>query len=384
MSVTSLLTSDSLAVKLWGVKGYIDIIKGTAFGRMMDRGTISRADELDRAKAGDTITVDFTGILTGTGIGEGGTLAGNEESLNNQAFSMSYGLFRHAVASPNADTIEQQRTNIPFEKRGRALLPTFHASRLDASVFNQLAGLNSTTITVDGTTYAGTNRTFVQGLNTINVPSPNRVVWAGGNTADEQLGSTNTMSLDLIDAAEEKLASTYPSAGTLEGEEFDLYISFEQLTDLKRDTTSKIQWYQMNLAAMTGGQIKDNLLHTASPFSKQPVGKYGRVNIIPSFRVAFGQNSSTSAAIPTVRRSVMVGRNALMFGSPFGGTLDDIAMDGDIASVKVPLKFFTQLKDYDYVKGIEGRMIYGVKKTQFQGEDFGSIVISTYAAAHTS
>jgi len=29
-------------------------------------------------------------------------------------------------------------------------------------------------------------------------------------------------------------------------------------------------------------------------------------------------------------------------------------------------------------------MIYGVKKVQFDGEDFGSIVISTFAAAHTS
>lgn len=384
MSVTPLLTSDSLAVKLWGVKGYIDIIKGTHFGRMMERGTISRADELDRAKAGDAITVDFTGILTGIGIGEGGTLAGNEESLNNQSFSMSYGLYRHAVASPNQDTIEQQRTNIPFEKRARALMPTFHASRLDASLFNQLAGVNSTTITVDTTTYSGSNRTFVQGLNTINAATSNRIIWAGGNTADEQLGSTNTMSLDLIDAAEEKLASTYPSAGTLDGEEFDLYISFEQLTDLKRDTSSKIQWYSINLAAMTGGMIKDNPIANASPFSKQPVGKYGRVNIIPAYRVATGVNSSTSAAITTVKRAVMVGRNAVMFGSPFGGTLDDIAMDGDIASVKVPLKFFTQLKDYDYVKGIEGRIIYGLKKTQFQSEDFGSIVISTYAAAHTS
>ena len=50
----------------------------------------------------------------------------------------------------------------------------------------------------------------------------------------------------------------------------------------------------------------------------------------------------------------------------------------------VPFKFSTQLKDYDYIKGIEARMIYGVKKIQFDSEDFGSTVISTYAAAHTS
>lgn len=382
MSVTPLLTSDSLAVKLWGVKGYLDIYKQTAFGRMFERGSITRADELDNARAGDQITIDFTGILTGTGIGEGGTLAGNEEALNNLSFSMSYGLFRHGVASPNTETIEQQRTNINFEKRARGLLPGFHASRLDASLFNQLAGVNTTTITVDGTSYSGSNRTFVQGLNTINSPSTNRVIWAGGQTADESLTSTNTFTLDLIDAAEEKLASTYPAAGTLDNEEFDLYISYEQLTDLKRDTSGKIQWYSMNLAAMTGGMIEDNPLRTASPYSKQPVAKYGRVNIIPTFRIAYGQNSSTSAAITTVRRAVMVGRNAAMFGSPFGGTLDDI--DQETGQAKAPLKFYTQLKDYDYVKGIEARLIYGLKKVQFQSEDFGVVTIATYAASHTS
>lgn len=377
MATTTMLTGNANTVKLWSKKGFLDIYKSTAFGRMASRGTIMRAEELDRAEAGDNVTFNFTGILTGLGSGEGTTLEGNEEALDNQAFSMSYNVVRHAVANPNDDTIEQSRTLIRFEERARELLVGWHASRLDASVFNQLAGVDSTTITLDGgATYSGTKRTLVQGNNSINAPSTNRIIRAGGAANDQSLGATDTFSLDLIDAAIEQLLSTYPYAGALDNEEFDLYISYEQMTDLKRDTSGKIQWYTNYLSAMEGGMRDGNPIMTGSKYGTQPVGKYANVNIIPTFRVARGVSSADSSEVTNVRRAVLCGRNALAFASRFSGAL---AGEGD-----VPFKYFVQLKDYDYIKGVEGRMIYGVKKIQFDSEDFGSVVISTYAARHTS
>lgn len=382
MATTSMLTNNPLTVKLWSKVGFIDMYKNTCFGRMAQRGTIMRAEDLDRAEAGDELTFNFTGILTGTGVGEGSTLEGNEEALDLQNFTMKYNVFRHAVASPNDDTIEQARTLVRFEERARKELPMFHASRLDASVFNQLAGIDSTTITVDGTVYSGTDRQFVQGLNTVNAPTSNRVIRAAGAANDESLTSSDTMTLDLIDAALEQLQRTYPYAGSLENEEFDLYISFEQETDLKRDTSGKIQWYTNYTSAMAGGMIENNAIMQGSMYGKKPIGKYANVNIIPTFRVATGQNSSTNAAITTVRRAVLCGKNALGFASRFSGALTDVRNEEQDGVV--PFKYSTQLKDYNYIKGIEARMIYGVKKIQFDGEDFGSTVISTYAAAHTA
>ncbi|MES1986722.1 MAG: DUF4043 family protein [Pseudomonadota bacterium] len=377
MSTTSMLTSNALAVKLWSKKAYLDMYKSTSFGRAMSRGTIMKAEELNTAKAGDQVTFNFTGILTGQGVGEGGTLVGNEEALNLSSYAMTIGMFRHGVNNPNTDTIEQQRTYVPFEKEARDLLPEYHAARLDAGMFNQLAGVNSTTITIDGTTYAGGNRTFVQGLNTIVAPSTNRIVRAGGETTDEGLGSTETMTLDLIDAAVELAATTYPTIRPLDNQEFDLYLHPYQILDLKRDVSGKIQWYINAIGAAAGGdssQITDTTV-----LGQKPMGKYANVNILSSYRVSNGQNSSTSAAITTVKRGVLCGKNACAFGSPWGGTIDD---------EDVPFKFFTQLQDYDYYKGIEARMLYGLKKIQMTSagntEDLGSVVISTYAAAHTS
>lgn len=379
MAVTPMLSSNPNTVKLWEQQALLEMVKTTHSGRMMLRGTIMRPDDLMRSKRGDETTISYTTILTGIGQGEGGTLVGNEESLNNEAFTMVWNVFRHAVSSPNDDTIEQRRTYIDFYKTAKKALNQFHMSRLDASVFNQLAGVYSTTITVDTTTYSGSNRSFVTGLNTVNAPSTNRIIRAAGAATDQALTSADTFTLDLIDAAVEKMTLTYPTAEPLLGQEYDLYISPEQFTDLKRDTSGKIQWYANALAMTTSGS---DILETAAANIYQPVGKYAQTNIIVAIRVAFGQDSGTSAAIPTVRRAVFCGKNALAFGSAFSGDLKDIQKSGDEGNV--PLKYFDELKDFGYIKALEARMIYGAKKIQFDSEDFGSLVISTYAAPHTS
>jgi len=381
MSVTSMTSANALAVKLWSKEAFADMMKTTFFAHAIKRGTVRRESELDRAQAGDQITLSFVGRATGLGITEGGTLEGNEEALNLQARTMQWNVVRHAFAMPNKDTIEQQRTYINFPKEARMQLAKWHGSRVDASMFNQLAGVNSTTITVDGAVYSGTKRTIVQGLNTADAPTTNRIIRAGGAATDQALTSADTFTLDLVDAAVELAGRTYPNIEMLDGEEFDLYISPEQFTDLKRDTSGKIQWFTNYSNAMTGGMINDNPIMTGSGLTKKPVGKYANVNIYVATRVANGVNGSNSAAIPTVRRAILCGANAASVASKFSGAFTDGQRNngGD-----TPVKFFTQLNDYDYNMGLEARMMYGLRKNVFDSEDFGSIVISTYAAAHTS
>lgn len=382
MSNTQMLTGNPLAVKLWAKEDYLDIYKTTVFGRMMEAGTLHYAEELNGATKGDRVTFAFNGILTGLGTGEGGTLVGNEEALALSSYNMSINVVRHAVNNPNEETIEQQRTYVPFEKNARTLLKGWHKSRVEWSIFNQLAGANSTSYLIDGATYSATDKLpFVRGNNSIAAPSTNRIIRAGGVSADESLTSSNTMTLDMIDAAIELTKRTYPTVEPInrDGDEsFDLYISWEQLTDLKRDTTGKIQWSQNYLSAMAGGMIKDNPIFT-NTIGAKAVARYANVFIIPSTRIPYGVNSSTSAILTNVRRAVMCGKNAGAIGSITGGRLSDNT---------VPLIYKQQFQDYEYYKGIEARMIWGVTKLQGASagntEDWGSVVLSTYAAAHTS
>jgi hypothetical protein len=381
MTVTPMNRGDVLNVELWSSQlRFVEMMKRFQFGHMAARGILARADELDRAEAGDKITIEQIGRLTGTGIGEGGTLEGNEEGLNQQGFSMVFNTFRHAVAYYGKSTSQGMRSRVKYQERAEEVLRNFHGSRLDASCFNQLAGVNSTTIEVEGTVYSGASRTFVQGLNAISAPSINRIIRAGAAANDQSITSSDTMTLDLIDVALEKLQTTQPTAEPLDGNEFDLFLSHQQALDLRRDTSGSIQWYTNYLAATEGGMITDNPIMQGSAYGTKPIGKYQNVNIYTSNNVATGVSSADNSAISTVRRAVLCGKGALLFSSKFSGALTGDETIGG----KAPLEFFREERDFQYVEATEGRMIYGVKKQTFESEDLNVIVISTYGASHTA
>lgn len=371
MASTGMLTANALTRKLWGTEDWVNPGQRVAFGHLYTRGAVHYASEFEGTKArGDSITYDYTNKLTGIPIGEGGTLDGNEEALDLGSFTMAMNVTRIGVLNPNDDTIEQQRTLVDFPDRTRKLIPQRHFELLDAACFNQLAGFNPTSYTQNGTTWSGTNKLFVQGHNTPVAPSTNRIIRAGAAATDQALISANTMTLDLIDYAIEKIDNSDQPIKMFADETYDMYVSPEQYVDLKQDTTGKIQWFNIQLAKITGG--KSNELETNMFDTMPSLGVYGNVNIYSAPRVAYGQRSDTSAVITTVRRAVLVGRDALTYASPFGKPTE-----------KSALKYFDQLKDYDYFKGLEGRLIYGLKKTvATNSEDIGVMVISTYAAAH--
>jgi hypothetical protein len=374
MSSTQMLTTDALALKVWAKTDWVNMGQRKAFGHLFERGAIYYAKDFEGLnKRGDQITYDYAGKLTGFPVGEGGTLDGNEEALNLGSFTMAINVTRIGVLSPNDDTIEQQRTLVSFPETTRKLIPSRHDELLDASVFNQLAGFNPTSYTQNGTTWSGAAKLFVQGHNTPVAPSSDRIIRAGAVATDQALGSGNKFTLDLIDAALEKNDLSDQPIEMFDDQTYDLFISPEQFVDLKQDTSGAITWFNIQLAQLEGGKNSkvEDQMYKGMPCA----GKYANVNIYAAPRVAYGQNSSTSAVITTVRRAVLVGKNALTYASPFGHPTK---------GKNPPLKYFSQLKDYEYYKGIEGRMIYGLKKTTAtNSQDIGVMVISTYAAAHS-
>lgn len=100
------------------------------------------------------------------------------------------------------------------------------------------------------------------------------------------------------------------------------------------------------------------------------LGEYNGVIIRQSYDVCQGVNSSTGAAISTVRRAVFLGAQAGMmsFGPQSG-----------------PDSFAWEEEWFDYKRelGVSAQSLFGMKKTVFNSKDFGSIVISSYAAAHS-
>lgn len=374
MSATTMLTGNALTLKLWATEDWVNPGQRVAYGHLFKRGSVFFAEEFLGQKArGDQITYDYTNKLTGIPIGEGGTLDGNEEALNLGSFTMAINVTRIGVLNPNDDTIEQQRTLVDFPERTRKVIPNRHFELLDTACFQQLAGAYPNSFTVNGTTWAGNNRLFVTGHNVPPAPSATRILRVGGAGNDQGITSSNTMTLDAIDFALEAIDLSQQPIKMLADDTYDLYVSPEQYTDLKQDTSGKIQWFNQALAYATSGKYDqlEGMLYDTMPC----LGQYGRVNIYSAPRVAWGVSSADGSVITTVRRAVLVGQDALTFASPFGGRPTDKS---------VPLKYFSQLKDYEYFKGMEGRMIYGLKKTvASNSDDIGVFVIASYAAPHS-
>lgn len=381
MSSTSMLTGNALTQKLWAKEDWIDMQKTGPFGRAFNNGTLHYAKELNGSTPGDQITFQFAGLITGPGVGEGGTLVGNEKALRLDSSSMTLGVMRQAVNNPNEDTIEQHRTSIEFEKTARQVIKEYYSSIYNCGFLAQAAGTTATTITLQGASFTGSNLTQATGLNATVAPSANRIIRAGGGANDEAITSADTLTLDMIDYALELAQRTFPTMKPLMigGQEmYDLHISWEDFTNLQHDASGKIQLYPQALSMMAGGDIKENPLMRGYDQANPVLARYKNVNIIPSAYVAYGVNSSTSAEITTVRRNVLCGQKAVAFGSILGGRPSD---------KDVPFIYKAQLQDFEYYKAIEGRTIFGMKKLQFKDtndvkQDYGSIVLSSYAAAH--
>lgn len=372
MSQTQVTTSNALAVKLFERKTWTQNIQRTCFGRLFQRGAIYTPEGLmnNESARGDQITFPYVGKLTGLPFGEGQVAYGNEEALELRAHAMSINSTRVAVSVPASDSMDQFRTHIDLEQKARSQAADRLLELLEISTFYQLAGANPTSLTVGGTTFATTaQKLHVQGHNTPTAPTSERIVRASSAATDQALTASDKFSLDLIDYALELSDRSVQPIKMLDGDTFDLYISPEQYTDLKHNSSSKIQWFNIALAQLTSGN--------ASAITQGVdglVGRYGPVNIYVSPRIAYGVNGSSSAVITTVRRAVLVGRDALSYASPFGGRPTD---------KKVPLIFKEQQSDIGEQKSIAGKIVYGLKKmAPSNKQDTGVIVLSTYAGSH--
>lgn len=370
-------TSNSLAVKLFEKKTWIQMMQKSSLGHLFNRGVIYFPDELlGKDAKGDATTFPYVGKLTNVPLGEGGTLDGNEEALDLNSHQMVMNISRIGVLNPNNDTIEQRRTKVNFAKSAVDVLKRRAIELMDTSIWFQLAGVNySGAITVNGTTYvSAADKLHITGHNAPTAPTSERIIRAGNVANDQSLGGTNIMALDLIDYALEKQANSDQPIERLDGETYDCYMHPNQIVDLQQNSSAKIKWYEMQFNKLAGNQ-DDATIEKSFKNNMICVGRYRNVFLYEAPRIPNGVSSADSTVVANTRRAVLVGRDALSFASPFGGRPTD---------KDVPMKMFSQLKDYDYFKGQEARLLYGMKKmAPSNKQDIGTIVISTYAASHS-
>lgn len=157
-----------------------------------------------------------------------------------------------------------------------------------------------------------------------------------------------------------KLGSGFPDC-------FVCYLHDYQVRNLKSNFSTG-QWGDIQKAAMMGGDVTKNKLFSGA------LGMYDNIILRRSQDVTQGVNSSTGAAITTVRRAVMLGAEAAVcaFGQNNGPT---------------KYRWSEELDDHGRKLEVGGWTIWGMKKVVFGNGaadadvDFGTVVISTYATA---
>lgn len=349
MATTQYGVNHPLAVKLWSKKLFYESLKQCWMNKFFgnDSNSLIQIKEDTQKSAGDRITQGLRMQLTGNGVEGDNTLEGNEEALATYSDNLLINQLRHAVRSDGK--MSEQRVPFSVREEARLGLQDWWADRIDTAAFNQLAGNTGVT----DTRFTGHNATVAF--------STNNVVYPNGLTTEAQVASasaSNVMQLKFIDWAVEKARTNTPAVRPLKVDGEDKYVMFlhpYQVVDLRTNSNTG-QWLDIQKAAMQGGQISKNPIYTGA------LGEYNGVVLHESTRVP--------AVTAGVRRAIFCGAQAGMLAFGQGGGQNK-------------MEWVEEMFDYGNQLGVSAGMIWGLKKTIFNSQDFGTIVVPTYAAAHS-
>lgn len=357
-------------MKLWSKELSVEAMKYTEIAPLIGTAAgsvIYKKEETEKGK-GDQVTFGLSLQMAQDGFTENEIAEGNGESLTIYTDQLTINELM-AVAGVKSDrTIDQQR--VPFDLRATARdrLAEWYGKRISVSFFNQVCGNTAET------------RTKYTGLQAVTAPSAGRQIWQGSLSDDGSLTSSNTMTLGMIDKMKEMAITANPLVRPISvkahgGEIGDYYESVQQgkyivylhpfqVTDL-RTNTSTGQWLDIQKAVITGDGGK------GSPIYVGALGEYNSCILKSAFDVTTGAaNATPTVAIANVRRSVLLGAEAAVIGYGMkhaGG------------------KYLWNEELFDHKRRLEvsAMSIWGLKKSRFNGIDYGVIVGSTWAQAHT-
>lgn len=237
---------------------------------------------------------------------------------------------------------------VPFSVREQARigLQDWWADRIDTALFNHLAG------------NTGQADTRFTGGNATTAPTSNNIYYANGLSSEASVASasaSNIMSISFLDNAVELAKTNSPLIRPLKVNGEDKYLCFlhpYQVTDLRQNTATG-QWLDIQKAVYQG-QRGNNPIYSGA------LGEYNGVILHESTR------------IPTVTAGVY---RAVFCGAQSGA----IGFGQNNSPDK--MSWVEEVFDYGNQLGVSAGMIFGCKKLVFNSQDFGTVVIATYAAA---
>jgi N4-gp56 family major capsid protein len=352
MAVTDYPVNHPLAVKLWSRKLAREALKATQAFKFMGTSSNHLIQVLDDAKkgTGDRIRVPLRMQLTGRGVGETEELDGNEEALTTYHDDVLINDLAHAVRVRT--TIDAQRVPFDVREEARTGLSDWYADRIDTWVFNQLCGNSAQSdVLFSGNQLAAAPSSAAGNMRIIYGDSNS----GSGTLSEASISASQTFSLTTLDLAVNMAKTGTPVIRPVKVGSDDYYCAFLHPNQVRslRTNTGTGQWLDIQKAAMAGGEVEDNPIFTGA------LGIYNGVVLHESLRIPAAPSNANA------RRAVFCGAQAAVLGYGKGYGEEP--------------KYEEQLFDYGRQFGVSVQTIAGVKKLQFNGVDFATIVISTHA-----
>jgi N4-gp56 family major capsid protein len=361
MSQTVVGWGDPKAIKRWAGKLAVDVNKDSYFTRKFigtdENSLIQQKTELE-GDSGDKITFDLSVQLRGKPVTGDARLEGKEENLRFYSDEIYIDQMRHAVSAGGRMT--RKRTAHDLRGLAKRRLTDYWAAYIDQMIFVYLSGAR------------GINEDFFEDTdwtgfadNPIQAPDSQHQAYGGAATGKATLTATDKMSVAAIEKVivrARMLQSLNPESAnmkpvTVDGENrYILLMSAFQEYDLRTGSAAN-EWLDIQKALATAVGNK----------SKICTGGLGMINntVLHShervIRFAdYGAGSNLPAA-----RALFMGRQAglIAYGSKKGLRFD----------------WQEEQKDYKSEPTVACGIIAGIKKSRFNGQDFGSIALDTYA-----
>lgn len=357
MATTSYGVNDALARKLWSNRMDVEALKETTAYEFMGSGSSNLAQIMSETtkESGDSIRFGIRMLPTGDGTTENETQEGDEEGLTRYHDTLLINEIGHAHRTKWKGTIDLQR--VPYDVREECYdsLKDWFADRIDTMFFNQLGG------------YTAEPRGKFNGFNTVLAPSSTRIFRPNAKTTDQAVAADNTafLKLSMIDKAVNRAKTTSPMLRPIKGlgKEVDyvMFIHPDQTLSLRADTTTAGNWFDLQGKRLQGGETSANGLYTGA------IGVYNRTLIVENTRVPKGVDSVTGLPVDNSRRAIFCGAQAAAVAFGKGGG-------------KNKFNWVEEMFDYTRELGVRASTIIGVKKTAYNNVDYGTIVLTTYAA----
>jgi N4-gp56 family major capsid protein len=358
--------NDALAVKLWSKKLDHEALKFTDVRKLIgdDAGSIIHRKNETSKGDGDQVTFGIRMQLQGAGFTENQVAEGNGEALSTYSDSLVINELGHVVGVKSKNTIDQQR--VPFNLREEAKdgLSDWYAKRFSVAFFNQMCGY---TVQAD---------VRFCGLNAVRAASSARILLQSGRATDDLLVAGDEFTLDLIDKAKELATTATPPirpvtfSGMTMGrrdfnktltDKFVIYMHPYQVTDMRKNTSTG-QWQDLVKAAYMGAR-EGFLIYSGA------VGDYNSCVLRSAYDVTPGVGA-TGATAASARRAVFLGGQACMIAFGKDGGANNYRWNEELFDHKRRLE-------------VSAWTIHGIRKTQYNSQDYGVVVIATYAVAHT-